>query len=57
MSGAWHAMASAMPYAVDEQLFQHQVQFKFGVVTQGICGAKFIHPGGQPLEFAKVSVQ
>ena len=57
MSGAWHALASAVPHRVDEQLLQHQVQFKFGVVIQGIRGAKFPHPSGQPLEFAKVSIQ
>ena len=57
MSGVRHAFTSTVAYGVDEQLFQDQVQLKFGFVIQGIFGAKFGHRGGEPPEFAKVSVQ
>ena len=57
MSGVRHAFTSTVAHGVDEQLFQDEVQLRFGFVIQGISGAKFDQGGGEPLEFAKVSVQ
>jgi len=52
-----YPLAAPVTHGIDEQLFQHQVQIELDFPTQGMRGAKTRYLGGQPFEFAQISVQ